>query len=88
MSRAGAHLRRKAPRKTRGFAWARIPNDDRGFVTWRLTRRDVEGKLYCVDAVHSKGTPRGKIARDLWRQRQVFRDTVDDVSLRQLGVLA
>lgn len=82
------HLRRKAPRKTRGFAWARLHDEQRGRVTWRLTRGDVAGKLYLEARTFHADELRSCIAHELRLARNRLRDTVDKVSLQQLGVEA
>lgn len=84
MSQAPRHLQRKPPRKTRGFAWARLV-DDQG-VTYRLTRGDERGRLYAEQRAFSKECDRAMIARVVCTARHRLRDTVDEVVLRQLGI--
>lgn len=84
MNQAGRHMARKAPRKTRGFAWGRLSGDE--VVVYRLTRGDVHGRLFLEQRAFSLGCERSVIARVVNAARHRLRDTVDDVILRQLGV--
>lgn len=84
MSRAARHLSRKPPRKTRGFSWARLV-DDHG-VTYRLTRGDVRGRLYAEQRLFGKTCERSVIASVIRSARRRLLDTVDEISLKQLGV--
>lgn len=79
------HLSRRAPRKTRGFAWARIAGE--AVVTYRLTRGDMRGQLHMEQRQFPVTCQRAVIARVVNAARHRLRDTVDDVCLRQLGVL-
>lgn len=84
MSQAGRHLGRKAPRKTRGFAWGRLAGES--WVAYNLTRGDVGGRLYLERRTFPIDTDRRVIAHVVNKARHRLRDTVDDVILRQLGV--
>lgn len=84
MSRGARHLQRRPPRKTRGFAWARLV-DDEG-VVYRLTRADESGRLHMEQRGFSKACERAVIARVVCTARNRLRDTVDEIVLRQLGL--
>lgn len=85
MTPGARHLVRKTPRKTRGFSWSRLPDDQA--VTYRLTRADVRGRLYAEQRRFPRDCSRGVIARVVLNARHRLRDTVDEISLRQLGVI-
>lgn len=87
MSQARRHLQRKPPRKTRGFAWARVPENDHGIVTYRLSRGDARNVLHYEQRSFDTMACRSDIARSLWIARIHLRDRVDELSLRQLGVI-
>lgn len=88
MRYAPRHWQRKAPRKTRGFSWARIPNLDLGVVDYRLTRGDETKALHHECRSFRVDTPRAEIARVLWWMRIRLREKVDAIVLQQLGVTA
>lgn len=88
MIQPARHMRRKAPRKTRGFSWARLPDAGRELVTWRLHRGDATGRLYSEMRTFPASHQRPAIARALRAARHQLRDRVDEISLRQLGVEA
>ena len=85
---ANRHLQRKAPRKTRGFAWARIVDAELGVVTYRLSRSDEQRVLHTDMRTFRIDTHRSDIARAVWAMRIRLRDKVDEIVLRQLGVTA
>lgn len=87
MSWPHRHLQRKSPRKTRGFAWARVPENDHGIVTYRLTRGDARNVLHYEQRSFDATACRSDIARSLWLARIRLRDRVDELSLQQLGVI-
>lgn len=81
----GRHMVRRAPKKTRGFAWTRIVSDHS--VTYRLTRGDANGCLHAEQRMFAAESDRRDIARAINAARHRLRDTVDELSLQQLGVL-
>ena len=66
MSATARHFQRKAPRKTRGFAWARVPDRHGDLVTYRLSRGDARNALHCEQQTFTVRAPRDYIAAALW----------------------
>lgn len=82
------HWRRKRPRATRGFSWARIPHEDMGTIDYRMVRGDANGALHHEMRTFRVDTPRSEIARLVNVMRHRLRDRVDAITLQQLGVEA
>lgn len=78
---------RRQPAKGRRFAWARLPDVDRGRTHWCLFRRSETTRRLIpaqVDADHTEC--RQQIAERLRRARWELRNDVDAIDLLNLGV--
>ena len=83
------HLTPRACR-TRGakaITWARIIEPGREGVIYRLSRRDLNGRLLFEQRAFSGVEPREYIARTIWHARIRLRETVDSVDLVLLGLV-
>lgn len=80
------HRARRAPRKAGGFSWGRFPVDDGRAVSWRLFRRDLNGKVHTYVLDFAANVSRGQVADRVWRARIALRDRVDLIDLKNLGV--
>lgn len=78
-------LSARAPKKTRGFSWARVPTANGG-VTYRLYRHDLQGALHAEVLRFPAGESRQQIQAVLRTARHKLRDSVDDIDLHFLGV--
>jgi hypothetical protein len=78
------HFEGRGPRGHLGFSWARF--NLQKCITYRLFRRDTNGKLYAVEHSFDFHAPRAGIAAVVWRMRIELRDRVDAIVLEQLGV--
>lgn len=84
------HLTPRAMR-TRGeksITWARStpPPKVSDGITYRLARRDLDGKIVPMSITFFKAHSRAEIARSLWAARQCLRATVDERDLAILGL--
>lgn len=77
-------MQHKLPNKHTRFAYARIPNDDG--IIYRLSRRDLNGRLHFAQITYSEGMDKMKFACALWALRKELRDRVDQIDLMVLGV--
>ncbi|MGO1069280.1 hypothetical protein [Lysobacter sp. CA199] len=81
---------RRHPAKSRRFSWARVPgpgdSEFTRFTTWRLYRRDVTRRLHNCQLLIGHGWPRQRIAAELRRVRNEFRDAVDALDFKHLGL--
>lgn len=76
----------KQPTTCRRFSWGRIPHESG--CTWRLFRRDIDGRVYMSGLDFRAGTSRAVIAGDLLKARHRLRDRVDEIDLAALGLAA
>lgn len=76
-------MRHHTPRQPRGrhFAWSRVISHNGEVVTYRLFRRDHNGKVHQCQLQYLPIGSRTMIAGDLKRVRKVLRDRVDEIDL-------
>lgn len=76
----------KHPTPCRRFSWGRIPHESG--CTWRLFRRDIDGKAYMSGLTFRNDTPQAEIAASLRAARKALLAKVDAVGFAKLGVAA
>lgn len=74
----------KHPTPCRRFSWGRVPHESG--CTWRLFRRDIDGRVYMSGLDFRAGTPRVEIAASLRGARKALLGKVDSVDFAKLGV--
>ena len=76
-------------RGERSITWARtIPAPELSDgITYRLAKRDLDGKPTVVALTFFKAHLRGEIARSLWAARAGLRATVEDRDMRILDLV-
>lgn len=80
------HFTRRQPKRSSGLSWGRIPADDGQAVTYRLFRRDCNGRLHYEARSFSARTPRSHIAQAIHALKRQLRDRVDDIDLAAMGI--
>jgi hypothetical protein len=77
-------MKRKGPNQYSRFSWSRIPKESG--ITYRLFRRDFNGRLYC-EWWTFEGESRREMAMKLRAMRKTLLERVDAVELLELGVV-
>lgn len=77
----------KQPKKTRGFSWRRGYGADTNITGWRLYRWDCKGKLHGHEFYLMPEAHRSDAAILLRQACHQLRDEVDEVELKELGLI-
>lgn len=78
--------RYKKPNKHSRFAWACIPGEHG--LHYRLSRRDLNGRLHFAMHTFQHGESIERMVRQLMAMRRSLLQQVDAIDLRLLGVAA
>jgi hypothetical protein len=85
-----AHLtpRGMRSRGEKSITWARVvpPAPVSDGITYRLARRDLNGKIVSVSLTFFRAHTRNQIARSLWAARTGLRESVDARDMVILGL--
>lgn len=82
------HAIRRAPKRNGGFSWGRFPTTDGDFITWRLFRRDMGGRVHIKILTFTAKDTRSLIASRVRAACHRLRDQVDEIDLAAMGVAA
>lgn len=85
------HLTPRAMRNRgdRAITWARTapPPAVSDGITYRLAKRDLDGKIVPVSLTFFRAHSRDEIARSLWAARKALRATIDERDIVILGLV-